>query len=133
MYGASLPDILTPAAQGVVPEMNRLCLLSNPEQLHAMGQPLLGNFTTRDPTTTLPWSDLLARNSAGATVFRAPLLVAQGRDDELVVPADTDAFVARERGHGMDVTYEQIPGASHATIAYLAIPALITWLDRIGH
>ncbi|MFC8526099.1 alpha/beta fold hydrolase [Nocardia sp. NPDC057227] len=133
VYGASLPGILTPAAQDVVPRMNQLCLLSNLQELHAMGQPLVGNFTTGDPTTTPPWSDLLARNSAGAIAFRAPLLVAQGRDDELVVPADTDAFVARERGLGMDVTYEQLPGASHATIAYLAIPALLTWLDRIGH
>ncbi|WP_067698068.1 alpha/beta fold hydrolase [Nocardia jejuensis] len=132
-YGAQLQDILTTQARAVVPQMNQLCLLSNLTRLHELGQPLIGDFTTHDPTTTAPWDGLLAQNSAGAQGFAAPLFIAQGRDDELVVPADTDAFVAHEKGLGIDLTYEQIPGATHATIAYLAIPALLAWLDRVGH
>ncbi|MEU0541137.1 alpha/beta fold hydrolase [Nocardia sp. NPDC005978] len=131
--GAHLDDILTPKAQSIVPEMNQLCLIKNMSELHRMGEPLVGDFTSHDPTITPPWSDLLAQNSAGSRPFAAPLYIAQGRDDELVVPADTDAFVARERQLGITVTYEQIPGATHATVAYLAIPTLLSWLDKIGH
>ncbi|MFE6858063.1 alpha/beta fold hydrolase [Nocardia sp. NPDC057668] len=131
--GARLDDILTPKAQSIVPEMNQLCLIKNMSELHRMGEPLVGDFTSHDPTVTPPWSDLLAQNSAGSRPFAAPLYIAQGRDDELVVPADTDAFVARERQLGITVTYEQIPGATHATVAYLAIPTLLSWLDKIGH
>jgi pimeloyl-ACP methyl ester carboxylesterase len=131
--GAQLDTILTPAAQSVVPQMTQLCLLSHLKELHRIGQPLVRNFTNRDPTTTAPWNALLRQNSAGAKSFTAPLFIAQGRDDELVAPADTATFVNHERQLGIDVTYEQIPGATHATIAYLAVPALITWLDRVGH
>ncbi|MGV9410418.1 alpha/beta fold hydrolase [Nocardia sp. NPDC003693] len=131
--GARLNDILTPQAQAIVPRMNQLCLIKNMSELHRIGRPLVGDFTTADPTRTPPWSDLLSQNSAGSRPFTAPLYIAQGRDDELVVPADTDAFVARERAQGITVTYEQIPGATHATVAYLAVPSLLSWLDRIGH
>ncbi|MGW4480355.1 alpha/beta fold hydrolase [Rhodococcus triatomae] len=131
--GARLEDILTPTALGVAPTMNGLCLLTGIDELHRIGRPLVGDFTRADPTTTQPWKGLLEQNSAGGAAFAAPLFVAQGENDELVVPTDTDGFVAHERGIGVDVTYEKVPDATHATIAYLALPRLMEWLDRIGH
>jgi pimeloyl-ACP methyl ester carboxylesterase len=128
---AKLDSILTPEALEIVPRMNELCLLSSIPELHAIGQPLVGNFTTSDPTTTAPWSQLLADNSAGATAFDAPLFVAQGLADELVVPADTADFVRHEASLGMHVTYETIPFATHGTVAYFALPGLMQWLDRV--
>jgi len=127
---APLESILTPAALKTVPQMNELCLLSNIDELHAIGQPLVGDFTIADPTTTAPWSDLLAENSAGATAFEAPLFLAQGLKDELVVPKDTAAFAEHEAGLGIRVTYQEIPFATHGTVALLAIPGLMQWLDR---
>lgn len=127
---APLESILTPAALKTVPQMNELCLLSNIDELHAIGQPLVGDFTIADPTTTAPWSDLLAENSAGATAFDAPLFLAQGLKDELVVPKDTAAFAEHEAGLGIRVTYQEIPFATHGTVALLAIPGLMQWLDR---
>lgn len=130
--GARLSDILTPAAQQVVPQMNQLCLLTALDRLHQIGTPLVGDFTVSDPTTTQPWKDLLAENSAGQVAFDAPLFVAQGLDDRLILPADTAAFVANERSLGMDVTEHTVAGATHGTIAYLALPALMRWLDARG-
>lgn len=127
---APLESILAPAALKTVPQMNELCLLSNIDELHAIGQPLVGDFTIADPTTTAPWSDLLAENSAGATAFDAPLFLAQGLKDELVVPKDTAAFAEHEAGLGIRVTYQEIPFATHGTVALLAIPGLMQWLDR---
>ncbi len=128
---APLDGILTPEALEIVPEMNELCLLSNIDELHRIGQPLVGNFTTSDPTTTEPWATLLADNSAGSVAFEAPLFVAQGLDDKLVVPEDTADFVQHEASLGIDVTYQEIPFADHGTVAYLAIPGLMRWLDRV--
>ena len=127
---APLDGILTPQALEIVPRMNELCLLSNISELHRIGQPLVGDFTTSDPTTTQPWAGLLADNSAGSTTFDAPLFIAQGLDDELVVPADTAEFVKNEASLGIRVTYQEIPFATHGTVAYLAIPGLMKWLDR---
>lgn len=137
VYGATVPGarldgILTPAAIADAPRMNRLCLLSDLSELHAIGTPLVGNFFLADPTVTEPWRTLLIENSAGSVPFAAPLFLAQGESDALVIPADTRAFAEHERAMGMDVTFEAIPFADHGTVAYLAIPALMAWLDRLG-
>ncbi|MFC8682830.1 lipase family protein [Microbacterium ureisolvens] len=129
---ASIDGILTPAARQIVPRMNQLCLLSNISKLHEIGQPLVGDFTTSDPTTTEPWATLFAQNSAGATAFDAPLFLAQGLDDELVVPRDTAEFAQHEATLGIDVTYHEIPFADHGTVAYLALPAMLRWLDGVS-
>ena len=70
--------------------------------------------------------------SAGAVAFDAPLFIAQGKDDELVLPADTQTFVDHEKSLGIDVTFHEVAGATHGTIAYLTLPALESWLDAHG-
>ncbi|ANJ27306.1 alpha/beta fold hydrolase [Agromyces aureus] len=129
--GAELDEILTPAAVAASPEMNRLCLLTNLDRLHEIGQPLIGDFFAHDPTTTEPWATLLAENSAGQRAVEAPVYIAQGADDHLVLPADTEKFVDQIRSLGDDVTYEVVPLATHSTIAYLALPTLEGWLDSL--
>lgn len=132
VYDEPIDQILTPAAQKIVPEMNELCLLSNIDRLHEIGAPLIGDFTRADPTTTEPWASLLQQNSAGSVAFDAPLFIAQGLDDELVVPDDTADFAQHEASTSVRVTYHEIPFATHGTVAYLALPALMGWLDRVG-
>lgn len=132
VYDVPIADILTPAALEVVPSMNRMCLLANIPALHRMGDPLIGDFTVSDPTTTEPWATLLAENSAGSVAFDAPLFIAQGLDDQLVVPDDTRRFAEKEAALGIDVTYQEIPFADHGSVAYLAVPGLLGWLAREG-
>lgn len=129
--GVSLDRILSVRALAAVDRMAHLCLLSQNAELHALAAPLVGDFVIRNPVTTPPWSRLLRENSAGSVAFDAPLFVAQGLEDTLVHPADTETFVARERALGIDVTFEPIPVADHGTVAYLAIPALAEFLDRV--
>lgn len=130
--GADISDILTPAAVAIQPQMNELCLLTHIDQLHTIAEPVVGSFTTADPTTTEPWATLLKENSAGGTSFTAPLLIVQGLKDELVRPADTEGYVALTQSQGMDVTYRTVALATHATIAYLGLGDLIDFLDRAG-
>ncbi|RLK49707.1 alpha/beta fold hydrolase [Microbacterium telephonicum] len=130
--GAEISSILTPEAVAIQPEMNRLCLLSDLGELHRIAQPVVGRFTSAEPTKTEPWATLLTENSAGGVGFDAPLFVAQGLSDELVLPSATRDFVAQESAHGMHVTLHEIEGAVHGTIAYLTLPALMDWLDSVG-
>lgn len=130
--GANLSDVLTPEAVAIQPQMNALCLLTHVEELHRIADPVVGRFVVADPTTTEPWATLLAENSAGSSAFAAPLLVLQGLDDELVRPSDTEAYVARARSLRMDVTYRTVSIATHGTIAYLGLPDLVEFLDRVG-
>jgi len=130
--GAEITQILTPGAQAILPQMNELCLLTHLKELHTIAAPVVGNFAAADPTATEPWRTLLTENSAGGTAFAAPLLVVQGLKDELVRPADTERFVQSIRALGMDVTYRTVPEAVHGTIAYLGLPDLVAFLDRVG-
>lgn len=130
--GTALATILTPQAVEIQPKMTALCLLTNIPELHAIGGSVVGAFTRVDPTTTAPWADLLVQNSAGASAFDAPLFIAQGLSDQLVVPTDTTAFVAHERALGLDVTYATVSIADHGSIAYLAIPDFLSWLTAHG-
>lgn len=129
--GAGLDLILTSPARQLLPTMNRLCLLSHLSELHALAAPVIGQFYAADPGTTEPWASLLRENSAGGTI-KAPLFVAQGLSDSLVLPSDTERFIDLERRLGVIVQYQTIPEADHGTIAYLAIPSLHAWLNSLG-
>lgn len=128
--GAKLDQVLSPQAQQILPEINRLCLLNHVSQLHDIARPVVGHFARVDPTKVEPWATLLHENSAGATGFEAPLFVAQGLQDQLVVPDDTTRFVKNIQRHGVNVDFHTVSVADHATIAYLAIPSLVLWLDE---
>ena len=127
--GATLESILTPGARKILPEMNQLCLLSNIDRLHEIGDAVVGHFVTADPARVEPWQGILQENSAGAVAFAAPLFVAQGLDDTLVLPSATGQFAAHERTLGIDVEFHALAHADHGTVAYLALPALMAWLD----
>lgn len=129
--GARVDTILSPEAIANLPEMNGLCLLAHIPELHAIGGPVVGNFTTSDPTKTEPWATLLKENSAGGVAFDAPLFIAQGLEDQLVIPDDTKEFAESEAALGMDVTYHEIPFADHGSVAYFALPGLLRWLDGV--
>jgi len=115
-----------------LPAMNDLCLLSQNKELHTIAQPLVGRFLTADPETTEPWAGLLAQNTPGGTALAMPLFVAQGESDKLVRPSATDAFVATAKADGTTVTYDRIPGATHATVALRSLRSLFDWLHAVG-
>ena len=130
--GADLSEILTPEAQAILPEMNKLCLLTHISELHKIAEPVVGKFVSADPTTTEPWKTFLEENSAGASGFDAPLLVLQGMSDELIRPPDTETYVQRAKDLGIPVTYRTIKSATHGTIAYLGLADLDSWLEGLG-
>jgi pimeloyl-ACP methyl ester carboxylesterase len=132
VYDEPLDSILTPHAITALPAMNELCLLSQNKELHTIAQPLVGRFLTSDPETAEPWAGLLAQNTPGGTALAMPLFVAQGESDKLVRPSATDTFVAAAKADGTTVTYDRIPGATHATVALRSLRSLFDWLHAVG-
>lgn len=47
------------------------------------------------------------------------------------MPKDTAEFAEHEASLGIDVTYMEIPIADHGTVAYLSLPGMLLWLDRV--
>lgn len=131
-YSEPLDSILSDEAITILPQMNELCLLNNLEKLHQLADPFIGEFTKSDPSTTEPWATLLADNSVGSAPINAPVFIAQGSDDKLVLPKATEQLVATLKDESPDLSYYLIERANHGSIAYLAIPSLIAWLDGLG-
>lgn len=127
-YGANLNTIVTKQAQAVIPDAAQLCLLGQNKQLHALTQPLIGDFLSADIRTTQPWADLLQLNTPTGADKSVPLFVAQGQRDTLIHPAITSDFVKTQQQRGVNVTYLPLPNASHATVALESIPGLLKWL-----
>ncbi|OJX62949.1 MAG: lipase [Micrococcales bacterium 73-13] len=129
--GVDLSTILSPGAIGILPEMDSLCLLGQNQRLHELGAPYIdGGFLIADPTATEPWAALLRQNTPGGSRYDAPLFVAQGKDDRLVRPELTEAFVASQRALGTDVTSLSIPGTGHGLVALRALDELLPWMQR---
>jgi acetyl esterase/lipase len=126
----SLTSILTSAGAAAVPRMATLCLFGQNRELHTIATPLIGRFTSVDPSTAPVWSDLLTENSPSAHL-PVPLFVAQGAKDTLIKPDITAAFVAARQSDGTVVSSHVYPDATHATIALAALGDLRVWMKTL--
>ena len=124
-------DVLTPAAQEAVPQLEQLCDLTQSEQVEAIADPLAGNVFAEDPTTTAPWSELLARNTTGAVPILAPVFIAQGDQDTIVEPSVTEDYAAELCEQGSTVQLTVYPGQTHETIALVAAPDVVAWAQGL--
>ncbi|MGN6694365.1 MAG: lipase family protein [Aquihabitans sp.] len=123
-----LTSVLTKEGAAAVPEMMPLCLLGQNRELHAIADPLIGNFVAEDPTKVEPWATFLEDNTPGGEPIDVPVLVAQGLRDDLVKPETTDSLVQHLCDAGDEVQYKTYPRADHGTIAYRTVPLLIPWM-----
>lgn len=129
--GMSLTQVLTEAGAAATPQMAALCLIGQNSELHTIAGPLVGRYLRSDPTTTAPWSDILAQNTPGGVPITVPLLVAQGEADELVHPAATQQFVARQCAQAAHVIFTQFPGIGHGEIALTALPDVLSFFTAV--
>jgi len=127
----TLQAILTPEGTVGTPKMAALCLLTQNKEIHAIADPLVGNYVTSDPATTEPWRSLLTENSAGGAPISVPIFVGQGLADTLVIPAATEGYVGRLCAAGEHVRFEKYPGVTHALAAFASLPELVPWFAEV--
>ena len=135
-YAADYPDVtyreyIRPGAEPIVRAMAGRCL-SNPDALvsvlAALGLGADPRIFAKDPTTGALGRQL-EENVPPATVT-APLLVAQGAADTLVVPSAQDAYVRQACAAGEVVDYRTYAGLDHIPLVAAdspLIPQLIAW------
>jgi hypothetical protein len=86
------------------------------------------DYFTTDPRTSPVGLAWLEENDPGTVVSDAPLLVVQGGQDILVVPARTDALIERVCGIGQVVDLLEVPEGDHDTVTGLAEDDIATWV-----
>jgi fermentation-respiration switch protein FrsA (DUF1100 family) len=120
-------DVLTPAGRKAVDRVRSTCLeelAKDPEQVAVR----LG-----DLLTTPPWPALLARNTPGHAATPAPILLAQGADDDRVTPAATRALVQRLCRLGDTVELRTWRDTGHFDIPEAASADVAAWIgDRLA-
>ena len=136
LYAEEHPDIeasqvVTPEGLPAIPELVKLCDLTQSDQMGAIAAPLAGKFFVGDPGSVKPWGELLGENSVGGTKIDSPVLITQGEADTIVVPDTTTGVVATYCGNGTNVTEKTYPGVTHELIGYDSAPDVITWMAGI--
>jgi Secretory lipase len=114
-------DVLTPAGRKAVGRARSSCLLE------LMADPPVVAVRPRDLLTTPPWPTLLARNTPGKAATPAPLLIAQGADDDRVTPAVTRALVGRLCRLGDTVELRTYQGVGHFDVLQVASTDMVAW------
>jgi hypothetical protein len=120
-------DVLTPAGRKAVDRVRTTCL----EELAA--GPAIVAVHPSDLLTTPPWPALLARNTPGHAATPAPILLAQGADDDRVTPAATRALVRRLCRRGDTVELRSYQHTGHFDIPKVATDDVAAWIgDRLA-
>lgn len=89
---------------------------------------LRSDLKSYDFAARRPWSGFMAANSVSPNLS-VPLLIAQTREDPLVSPRVTRAYVRRACGRGVKVKWIDLPGKDHATTASQSAYATLQWID----
>lgn len=109
----------------------RICVGLDSNAIIALGivsQPLRITYLHTPPWDREPWASLLARNSPGGASIDAPVLIAQGEEDSLVLPRITRAFVDRLCRGGETVDDRTSPGVGHVQAGPQTAPDAMDWI-----
>jgi len=130
VYQAPVSSVLRPDKLPAVEKIAAGCAENVGQALRLLAdlQSLRPDFLLADPTKVEPWSTLIARNRTGQAPAGAPLLVAQGTADTLVLPAVTRSFVSRLCRRGERVRYLELPDVDHIECGQKSGTAAVTWM-----
>jgi len=138
-YARTYPDVragdyLGPLSGILASDMAGRCV-GGPETLFSAAETLLlpGGIFRRDPDTG-PLGARLDENSPKAPI-EAPVLIAQGADDDLVPARIQQAYVAKRCAEGQPIDFRLYKGRDHLSLVAGGSPLeaeLITWTqDRL--
>jgi hypothetical protein len=129
---ASLDVALTSVARPLARNVAAACIETQ-TQVEALAPRVLAAqalpFAAVDLTTTDPWARILAENTPTGAID-VPLLVGQGLDDKVVVPATTRAALVTRCADGEQVTFETLPGVGHLEAGRVFAPTAMSWLGQ---
>ena len=122
---ATAESVLTTKGQRDLGAAYQKCLF--PEILEFLIEPTNAYFKA-NPATVPGWAAHMAANTPGQVPVYAPIFVAQGTADTVVLPATTEKFVQRMCDLGNVVVFKTYPGVQHLQIPTPAQPDVLAWM-----
>jgi acetyl esterase/lipase len=136
IYHAPADAVPDPSAIPVVDQLASECIESIFDILErrATQRPLAQAFLSNDKFASAePWASLLRENTPGTLDADIPLFIAQGTNDNLVLPRVTRSYVNRLCANGSAVDFDPIPNVGHGFVAFEASDAAVAWIaDRFA-
>jgi alpha-beta hydrolase superfamily lysophospholipase len=131
-YSSYYPDVtfrqaLRPEALHAASEMVNLCVQLEPNRMLSLAESFEGRALTT--STSAPLAKRLEQNAANGAIG-APLAIAQGLADKIVVPRATDEYVAERCAAHQRLEYWTFAGITHESIVAPGAPLekpLIAW------
>lgn len=129
VYGIDLEDIVYPDAIPVIERIGSLCLGSQKQMVSLLPEAelLRIRFLSGEPWSTERWATIIGENTPGGSIVDAPVLVAQGADDPLVLPSVQSAFVEGWCASGQSIEYRTYPGVGHLDSGQAVAPDVTAW------
>lgn len=87
------------------------------------------DFFSTNPATQPSWYAAAGRETPRLPAGSRPLFIAQGTDDEVVIPDTTALYIQNSCTAGVDVTTLWLGATGHVTTAKVAGPAVVAWLE----
>lgn len=131
-YGIELDEIVAEQAIPVIDRISEQCLQDEKQMLAVVPEAelLKVRFLSEQPWDTEPWSTILDDNTPGATTIDAPVLIAQGSADPLVLPAVQQAFVDEWCSAGQRLEFQVYPGVGHLDAGHAAAADVADWMQQ---
>ena len=82
-----------------------------------------------NPLDTPPWRDILQTNTPETILYPAPVFIAQGAADIVILPAVTDAFVQKMCAAQNTLQYQLYDGVDHVGVVKASTADVVAWLD----
>jgi pimeloyl-ACP methyl ester carboxylesterase len=130
VYDDPLTAAVAADADAPMDEVATVCAegLGDALALQFDSRPLQRSFLIGNPSRVAPWRDIMARNTPGQAAAGAPVFLAQGTADMLVLPAVTQSFARALCQRGEKVTLHAMPGVPHNPAGKEAAPAAAAWI-----
>jgi pimeloyl-ACP methyl ester carboxylesterase len=136
VFHAPSDEVLDPAAVPVVDRLASECIesLFDMFERRITQRPLAHDFLVSDSFITRePWARLLQENTPGPLPASLPVFLAQGTDDQLVLPSVTSEYARRLCAFGEAVQFDRVPDTGHGFVAFRASDAAVAWIaDRFA-
>ena len=126
----SFDDTVVRRGRAPVRAVARRCLFPNLYVVAAQTIVIPKRMLAIDITTDPGWSARLAENTPSGRID-APVLLAQGRRDQIVSPPVQRAYVARRCAAGQPIDFRELPESGHVNVMRAAGPLLLHWTDRL--
>ncbi len=135
VYGAAVSDIAVEQAVPVIERLADVCIQNTQQMLSVLPEAELLKiaFLAAPPWDTEPWASIIEANTPGGSSIDAPVLIAQGAADPLVVPDVQRAFVERWCASGQSIEYRVYEGVGHLDAGHASAADVAAWAaDRFA-